>query len=172
MAAISAPSATASSPATPRTLGFIFQQFNLIPTLTALENVEVALAPTSSRRPRAARPEGFWSGLSWARAPTISLPALRWRAATGGHRPGPGQQPEVLLADEPTGNLDTKTGDAILALLYSLWEETGLTVILITHDPAIAGTAPRVLRLADGHVVAEEIPSTDITPDLASASER
>jgi len=59
-----------------------------------------------------------------------------------------------------------------LALLYSLWEETGVTVVLITHDLAIAGTAPRVLRLADGHVVAEELPRADTTPGLASASER
>jgi putative ABC transport system ATP-binding protein len=65
-------------------------------------------------------------------------------------------EPEVLLADEPTGNLDTKSGDAIIALLYSLWEEAGLTVILITHDPAIAGTAPRVLRMADGRLAGEE----------------
>jgi putative ABC transport system ATP-binding protein len=76
------------------------------------------------------------------------------------------------VSDEPTGNLDSKTGDAILALLYSLWEETGLTVVLITHDQAIAGTAPRVLRLADGRVVTEESPPADTTPDLAPASER
>ena len=81
-------------------------------------------------------------------------------------------EPDVLLADEPTGNLDSKTGDAILSLLHSLWEETGLTVVLITHDQAIAGMAPRVLRLADGHIVAEELPRADTTPDLAPASER
>ncbi len=66
-------------------------------------------------------------------------------------------QPDVLLADEPTGNLDSATGQAILSLLYSLWRETEVTVILITHDQAIAENAPRVLRLADGRVVAEEL---------------
>ena len=66
----------------------------------------------------------------------------------------------------------TKTGDAILALLYSLWEQTGVTVILITHDPAIADTAPRVLRLADGQVVPEDLSRAEGAPDLASAGER
>ena len=157
-----------------QTCGFIFQQFNLIPTLTAIENVEVALAPTTleatARSHRAkellervglgARAEHLPSQLSGGEQQRVAIA----RALAN--------EPEVLLADEPTGNLDSRTGDAILALLYSLWEETGLTVVLITHDPAIAGTAPRVLRLADGHVVAEEIPRTDTTPDLASASER
>ncbi len=157
-----------------RTLGFIFQQFNLIPTLTALENVEVALAP---------------AGLD-ARARERRARELLGRVELGpraGHLPsqlsGGEQQrvaiaralanePEVLLADEPTGNLDTRTGDAILALLYSLWEETGVTVILITHDPAIAGTAPRVLRLADGQMAGEEPPEADRVPDAASGSKR
>ena len=65
-------------------------------------------------------------------------------------------RPRVVLADEPTGNLDTASGDAILGLLYRLWEEEGLTVVLITHDPAIAGTAPRVVRMADGQVSHDE----------------
>ncbi len=157
-----------------RTLGFIFQQFNQSPTLTALENVEVALAPTNleatARAQRAkellervglgARAEHLPSQLSGGEQQRVAIA----RALAN--------EPEVLLADEPTGNLDSKTGDAILALLYSLWEETGVTVVLITHDQAIAGTAPRVLRLADGHVVAEELPRADTTPDLASTSER
>jgi putative ABC transport system ATP-binding protein len=61
-----------------------------------------------------------------------------------------------VLADEPTGNLDSKTGDAILALLYRLWDESGLTVAVITHDPAISESAPRVIRLADGQVISDE----------------
>lgn len=157
-----------------RTLGFIFQQFNLIPTLTALENVEAALAPTgldSTERSRragellervglGARADHLPSQLSGGEQQRVAIA----RALAN--------EPEVLLADEPTGNLDSKTGDAILALLYSLWEETGVTVVLITHDQAIAGTAPRILRLADGHIASEELPRADATPDLASASER
>ena len=110
-------------------------------------------------------------GLAARRRPP-ALPAFRRGAAAGRDRPRARQRARVLLADEPTGNLDSKTGDAILALLYSLWKETGLTVVLITHDPAIAGTAPRVLRLADGRVLTEELPPADTAPDLASAGER
>ncbi len=65
-------------------------------------------------------------------------------------------RPRVLLADEPTGNLDSATGDAILALLYRLWDEEGLTVVLITHDAAIARKAPRVLRFADGRPITQD----------------
>ncbi len=157
-----------------RTLGFVFQQFNLIPTLTALENVEVALAPAkfeaAERRRRARellervelgpRADHLPSQLSGGEQQRVAIA----RALAN--------QPEVLLADEPTGNLDTKTGDAILALLYSLWEQTGVTVILITHDPSIADTAPRVLRLADGQVVPEDLSRAEGAPDLASAGER
>jgi putative ABC transport system ATP-binding protein len=157
-----------------RTLGFIFQQFNLVPTLNALENVEVALAPTKleagERKRRAGellervglgpRADHLPSQLSGGEQQRVAIA----RALAN--------QPEVLLADEPTGNLDTKTGDSILALLYSLWEETGVTVVLITHDPVIAGTAPRILRLADGQVDAEELPRAEAVSGAASGSER
>ena len=141
-----------------QTLGFIFQQFNLIPTLSAQENVEVAMAPT--RLPAAER--------SRTAAELLDRVGL---ASRGAHLPsqlsGGEQQrvaiaralansPDVLLADEPTGNLDTKTGEAILELLEQLWMEAGLTVVLITHDQAIAARAPRVIRLADGHVDGDE----------------
>jgi len=135
-----------------RTVGFVFQQFNLIPTLTAAENVEIALAPRrlsgGERRERTAellgrvglgeRADHLPSQLSGGEQQRVAIA----RALAN--------QPRVLLADEPTGNLDSATGDAILALLYRLWEEEGLTVVLITHDAAIARTAPRLLRLADG----------------------
>ena len=141
-------------------IGFVFQQFNLIPTLTAIENVEIAMAPTGLATP---------SRTTRARE-LLGRVGLDSRA---GHLPsqlsGGEQQrvaiaralsnaPDVVLADEPTGNLDTKTGDSILALLYRLWDETGLTVIVITHDPAISRSAPRVVRVADGRVVADERP--------------
>jgi putative ABC transport system ATP-binding protein len=136
------------------TLGFIFQQFNLIPTLTARENVEIALAPAE---------------LGAEKRSTRALELLDrvGLAERAGHLPsqlsGGEQQrvaiaralsnePEVLLADEPTGNLDTKTGDSILALLYRLWEDAGLTVVLVSHDPSVAGGAPRVIRLEDGRI--------------------
>jgi putative ABC transport system ATP-binding protein len=137
-----------------KTLGFIFQQFNLIPTLSARENVELAIAPTGrsagtrERRvhelldrvgllPRASHLPSQLSGGEQQRVAIARALANR---------------PDVLLADEPTGNLDSRTGDAILNLLHGLWEETGLTVAVITHDRAIAERAPRVVSIADGRI--------------------
>jgi putative ABC transport system ATP-binding protein len=135
--------------------GFVFQQFNLIPTLTAAQNVEVALAPrglTAKRRheeagrllssvglgPRAAHLPSQLSGGEQQRVAIARALA---------------NEPRVLLADEPTGNLDSETGDEIVALLRSLSAERGQTVVLITHDQAIAAGAPRVVRMRDGRVV-------------------
>jgi putative ABC transport system ATP-binding protein len=140
-----------------RTIGFIFQQFNLIPTLSASENVEAALAPTGirsdERRARATellervglqgRISHLPSQLSGGEQQRVAIA----RALAN--------RPDVVLADEPTGNLDSATGETILSLLRSLWEEEGLTLILITHDLEIARTAPRVLRLLDGRVTEE-----------------
>src|SRR5919198_1311639 len=138
-----------------RTIGFVFQQFNLIPTLTARENVELALAPAGLRG--TARQD--------AAAALLRIVGL---AERGNHLPGQlsgGEQqrvaiaralanePDVLLADEPTGNLDSSTGAEIVAFLRSLSGEHGHTVVLITHDPAIAAQAPRVLRMQDGRLV-------------------
>jgi len=138
-----------------RTLGFVFQQFNLIPTLTASENIEIALAPAAiDAAARSARARELLGRVGLGDRAT-HLPSQ----LSGGEQQrvaiarALANEPEVLLADEPTGNLDSATGDAILALLYALWEETGSTVVLITHDAGIAGTAPRLLRLADGRVL-------------------
>jgi putative ABC transport system ATP-binding protein len=137
-----------------REIGFVFQGFNLIPTLTAQENVEMALAPVgvaaAERRSRAA-----------AALASVGL------ADRADHRPGElsgGQQqrvaiaralvkdPDVLLADEPTGNLDEETRDEIMDLLEGLWRDRGLTVIIVTHDSAVARRAQRRLRIAHGTV--------------------
>ena len=134
------------------TLGFIFQQFNLIPTLTACGNVEAALAPSrleaQERRDRAAalladvglgaRAEHLPSQLSGGEQQRVAIA----RALAN--------SPRVLLADEPTGNLDTATGEELLALLTRLWRETGLTIVLVTHDREIAAAAGRELRMRDG----------------------
>jgi putative ABC transport system ATP-binding protein len=140
-----------------RTLGFVFQQFNLIPTLTATENVEIALAPAATEAAiRAARARELLGrvglGDRESHLPSQLSGGEQQRVAIARAL---ANEPEVLLADEPTGNLDSATGDAILALLYALWEETGSTVVLITHDAGIAGTAPRLLRLADGRMGGE-----------------
>jgi putative ABC transport system ATP-binding protein len=138
-------------------IGFVFQQFNLIPTLTALENVEAALAPSGigpTERERRAREllDRVGLGARGAHLPSQLSGGEQQRVAIARAL---ANEPDVLLADEPTGNLDSKTGEAILDLLYSLWKETGVTVVLITHDQAIARTAPRVLALQDGRIAAE-----------------
>jgi putative ABC transport system ATP-binding protein len=137
--------------------GFVFQQFNLIPTLTAEENVEVALAPkgdSAARRRSRARWLLEEVGLAERRA---HLPGQ----LSGGEQQrvaiarALANEPRVLLADEPTGNLDTATGQAVLRLLRRLSEEHGQTVVLVTHDAAIADRAPRLVRMSDGRMATE-----------------
>jgi len=139
-------------------LGFVFQQFNLIPTLTARQNVEAALAPTavdtSARHLRAgelleavglgARSEHLPSQLSGGEQQRVAIA----RALAN--------DPRVLLADEPTGNLDSTTGREILALLRELADVRGLTIVVVTHDPAIADDTPRVVHMRDGHTAAAD----------------
>ena len=138
-----------------QTLGFIFQQFNLIPTLTARQNVEAALAPSGigsdERRDRARtlldrvgladRVDHLPSQLSGGEQQRVAIA----RALAN--------DPDVLLADEPTGNLDSATSQEIIDLLRRLSRTEGLSIVLVTHDPAIAGGADRVVRMSDGRVV-------------------
>jgi len=136
-----------------QTFGFVFQQFNLIPTLTAAQNVEVALAPR---------------GVSHRRDATIRLLDSVGLASRAGHVPGRlsgGEQqrvaiaralanePHVLLADEPTGNLDSETGAEIIDLLLGLTGDGKRTVVVVTHDAGIAARARRVIRMQDGRVL-------------------
>jgi putative ABC transport system ATP-binding protein len=135
-------------------IGFIFQTFNLIPTLSAQENVETALVPLGV--PAAQR-------RSQARQALASV-GLGERA---GHLPSElsgGQQqrvaiaralvkePSVLLADEPTGNLDEGTRDEIMALLERLWRERGLTLVIVTHDSSVACRAQKIGRMQNGRL--------------------
>jgi putative ABC transport system ATP-binding protein len=140
-------------------LGFVFQRFNLIPHLTALENTAL---PLEYLRPR--------PGLRERRARALARLTDLGLAERTGHRPeqlsGGEQQrvgiaramvndPEILLADEPTGELDSSTGGEIVRILAGLRESKGTTVVVVTHDPAIAERADRVVRLLDGRVVDE-----------------
>jgi putative ABC transport system ATP-binding protein len=124
------------------TLGFVFQQFNLIPTLTALQNVEIAGGGPEllARVGLEHRARHLPSQLSGGEQQRVAIA----RALAN--------EPEVVLADEPTGNLDSATGEEIMEVLCGLWVE-GLSLVLITHDPAVAGTAPRVVRLRDGVII-------------------
>jgi putative ABC transport system ATP-binding protein len=138
-----------------KSIGFIFQQFNLIPTLTAAQNVEAALAPGGldgdGRRDRVhellesvglgGRAHHLPSQLSGGEQQRVAIA----RALAN--------NPHVLLADEPTGNLDTATGEGIMALLKELSTSSGHTVVLIKHDVEFAAEAPRVIRMQDGRLL-------------------
>ena len=143
-------------------IGFIFQAFNLVPTLTALENITLpgALAKRA--------PDKAWLDR------VIDVVGLRSRLS---HRPSElsgGQQqrvavaralasqPEIIFADEPTGNLDSKSGAEILGFLRHAVKEFGQTIVMVTHDANAASYADRVVFLADGSVVDE---MSDPTPD-------
>jgi putative ABC transport system ATP-binding protein len=140
-----------------RTFGFVFQQFNLIPTLTAAQNVEVALAPAHARASqRHARVEALLESVGLA-GRARHLPSQ----LSGGEQQrvaiarALANEPRVVLADEPTGNLDTTTGEEIIDLITSLSRERRQTVVLVTHNPEIAGRAGRVLELRDGRLLAD-----------------
>jgi putative ABC transport system ATP-binding protein len=134
-------------------VGFVFQSFQLIPTLTARENIQVPLE---------------LQGVSGADERANDLLQRVGLAERGHHFPmqlsGGEQQrvaiarafansPRILFADEPTGNLDAQTGAKVFELLESLNRESGSTIVLVTHDPNLASRAARTIRLADGNVV-------------------
>jgi putative ABC transport system ATP-binding protein len=135
-------------------IGFIFQTFNLIPTLSAAENVEAALIPLRvSGAGRAARIAAALESVGLADRAN-HLPA----EMSGGQQQRVAiaralvKEPKVVLADEPTGNLDEDTRDEIIALLEHLWRERGLTLVLVTHDTSLTRRAQRVAIMSDGHL--------------------
>ncbi len=134
-------------------VGFVFQAFNLIPTLTALENITLPMTLAGDK------PDQAWVDI------VIDTMGLRDRLS---HRPAQlsgGQQqrvavaralaswPQVTFADEPTGNLDSKSGTELLGFLRRAVDDLGHTVVMVTHDPAAAGHADSVVFLADGRIV-------------------
>ncbi|MQA74331.1 MAG: ATP-binding cassette domain-containing protein [Solirubrobacterales bacterium] len=137
-----------------RALGFVFQQFNLIPTLTAAENVETALAPLGmSRLERKDAAEKSLEAVGLAprarHLPTQLSGGEQQRVAIARAL---ARSPRVVLADEPTGNPDTRNGEMVMELLARLHIELEITLVLVTHDEWIAERADRVLRLADGRL--------------------
>ena len=136
-------------------VGFVFQSFQLIPTLTALENVQVPLELRGDRgSDRRAREllERVGLGDRLDHYPTQLSGGEQQRVAIARAF---SIRPRILFADEPTGNLDGSTGARIVELLEALNREDGATVVLVTHDPTLAARADRVLRMADGHIVAD-----------------
>jgi putative ABC transport system ATP-binding protein len=135
-------------------IGFIFQTFNLIPTLSAQENVETALVPlgisAGERRARAMQSlEGVGLGDRAKHLPSELSGGQQQRVAIARALV---KEPKVLLADEPTGNLDEGTRDEIIGLLEGLWRDRGLTLVLITHDSSVARRAQRVALMRNGNL--------------------
>ncbi|MFC9748341.1 ABC transporter ATP-binding protein [Streptomyces niveus] len=143
-----------------RTIGFVFQSFNLIPTLSALENVETALVPLGTkapeRRERAAEAlRSVGLGERMRHVPSEMSGGQQQRVAIARALV---KQPKVLLADEPTGNLDESMRDEIMELLEGLWKEHGLTFVMVTHDSAIARRATRLATIRRGKLTLTERP--------------
>jgi putative ABC transport system ATP-binding protein len=143
-------------------IGFVFQTFNLIPTLTAAENVEAALVPLgvgdAQRKKRAARAlESVGLGDRLRHLPTELSGGQQQRVAIAR---AVVKEPQVLLADEPTGNLDEGTRDEIIDLLEALWRDKGLTMIIVTHDSTVARRARLRGTMIDGLLtIGEATPS-------------
>jgi putative ABC transport system ATP-binding protein len=153
-----------------RSIGFIFQTFNLIPTLNAAENVEVALVPLGvnaamrkSRAKRALTTVGLGDRLH--HLPSELSGGQQQRVAIARALV---KDPEVLLADEPTGNLDEGTRDEIIDLMENLWRELELTMVFVTHDSTVAARAQQVGLMKDGLLTVTQTPTR--TEEAASSS--
>lgn len=142
-----------------RSIGFVFQEYNLIPVLTALENVEYVMllqgVPDSERRDRAMgmlREVGL-EGLEHRRPAQLSG-GQQQRVAVAR---AIASEPAIVLADEPTANLDSATGGALLDLMRGLNKARGTTFVFSTHDPLVMQRAGRIIRLKDGRIVSDEM---------------
>jgi putative ABC transport system ATP-binding protein len=139
-------------------IGFVFQTFNLIPTLTALENVEIAMAPLKTpRAEKRARAEKLLGQLGLENRAN-HLPGI----LSGGEQQrvsiarAMANAPKVILADEPTGNLDSATADEIMQVLADLCASEGVTLIVVTHSEDVARRSARRLRMRDGRLIDDQ----------------
>lgn len=139
------------------TVGFVFQAHNLLATLTASENVQIAMFGRRRRAVRAARARELLAEVGLAHRadarPIVLSGGERQRVAIARAL---ANEPQLLLADEPTGSLDSATGEQVLDLLEELREQHGMTILLVTNDDTSAARAGRRLRLRDGVIRAEE----------------
>ncbi|HEU5004356.1 MAG TPA: ATP-binding cassette domain-containing protein [Actinomycetota bacterium] len=152
-------------------IGFVFQGFNLIPTLTASENVELAMVPmAASKAERRARAGQLLSAVGLAErarhVPTLLSGGEQQRVAIARAM---ANRPRVILADEPTGNLDTRSAEEIGSILRTLAADQGVTVIVVTHSAAVAGWASRRLRMRDGKLT--ELSADEVAAEAALVDE-
>jgi putative ABC transport system ATP-binding protein len=137
-----------------RSVGFVFQFYNLLPTLTALENVQAGLTVAGIGRAEAKERGRHILARVGLEDAADKFPAQ----LSGGEQQrvaiarALGKQPALVLADEPTGNLDQDTGTQVTALMRALNAETGITFVVVTHNPAVGSVADRTVRLAHGHL--------------------
>jgi putative ABC transport system ATP-binding protein len=145
-------------------VGFVFQSFQLLPTLTALENVAVPLELRGDPRAESAARDALARVGLTARASHFPAQLSGGEQQRVAIARAFSNHPRVLFADEPTGNLDAASGALVIDLLESLNRESGSTVVLVTHDLALAARASRVLRLGDGHLVSDSAPTSVAVP--------
>ncbi len=150
-----------------KTVGFMFQLHNLLPTLNARENVEVPMMGHTGARARRKRAEELLELVGLAdrmdHLPSQLSGGQRQRVAVARSL---ANNPPLVLADEPTGSLDTNAGQELLKLLHELNESQGTTFLVVTHDPAVARQTRRVLVMADGRIVREDIIGSPQEEDL------
>ena len=153
-------------------IGFVFQLHNLVPTLTALENVMLPLAYAGfkHKRERATRAlERVGMGDRLGHRATQLSGGQRQRVAIARAL---ATEPAIVLADEPTGALDSKLSAQVIGLMRELNRETGRTVVIVTHDPVVAAQTARTVRLSDGRIDREETRLDESAFDLASVARR
>ena len=136
-------------------VGFVFQSFNLIPTLSALENVLIPLVPTNTERMKGYKRakellETVGLGKRVLHKPSEMSGGEQQRVAVARALIN---DPSIILADEPTGNVDSTTGEEIMKLLRDLNENMGTTLVIVTHDPEIGNSTERAIHLKDGKIV-------------------
>jgi putative ABC transport system ATP-binding protein len=155
-----------------KTVSFVFQLHNLLPTLTALENVEVPMqgyVAAGKRRARAkellalvglvGRPGALPSQLSGGQRQRVAVA----RALANG--------PVLILADEPTGSLDTQSGEEVLALLADLNHTQGTTIVVVTHDRRVAQATQRIVRMSDGRIISDHRLDDPLEEDLRTLAD-
>lgn len=149
-----------------RRIGFVFQRFHLLAALTALDNVAAPLLPYRTDFDKTTRARDLLSAVGLS-GKEQALPSQ----LSGGEQQRVAiaraliNDPVLLLADEPTGNLDTNTGAEIISLLLTLREQRNMTVLLATHDPIVASRCSQIILLRDGSVIDQMQPHASTTPD-------